>query len=365
MKTNYCILSVLCCLMAACTPSNNVGFTWSPDQPRAGQLVRFTNTSESGSEWEWDFGDNATSISKNPTHIYKRIGAYTVTLKVDGRRSWTHSEQVHIYDTIPAIACLDSHCDSTGVVDIFERYTFSAAVYNPYFHPLRYQWTIDSTTLAMLPDTLGRGSITVRIARPMDRFHLELDVLDTRTDSAWHTERDFVAQDVAAPAVVYTTDGPEVLFQRHYSVAPIYYEQLRETTNGDVIRLLETTQDTLGNYGNEAYDCAKVSAIVNEAVLGFTIRNGRIYYRTASALRVASMQGQNVVTIAEGDIHFVTCHVENALLYYATETGVYSLPLIQNYNNRFDASAIVEVNDRTDIRAIAFTTTKYLLRDLQ
>jgi gliding motility-associated-like protein len=42
----------------------------------------FTNTSDGGSKFEWDFGDNTTSTDDNPTHLYTTAGTYTVRLKV-------------------------------------------------------------------------------------------------------------------------------------------------------------------------------------------------------------------------------------------------------------------------------------------
>jgi len=35
-------------------------------------------------KWEWDFGDGTTSTEQNPTHIYKDLLTYTVTLTVTG-----------------------------------------------------------------------------------------------------------------------------------------------------------------------------------------------------------------------------------------------------------------------------------------
>lgn len=46
--------------------------------------VSFTNLSNNGDSYSWDFGDGNTSTSTNPTHSYAANGSYTVTLQVDG-----------------------------------------------------------------------------------------------------------------------------------------------------------------------------------------------------------------------------------------------------------------------------------------
>ena len=70
--------------MMACKKID-VDFSYSPDQPKAGEKVTFTNLSTGGEEWAWTFGDGGTSTLKSPTYTYKNPGTYTVTLKVDGK----------------------------------------------------------------------------------------------------------------------------------------------------------------------------------------------------------------------------------------------------------------------------------------
>ncbi|WP_423792312.1 PKD domain-containing protein [Methanocaldococcus indicus] len=61
-------------------------FTYSPLYPKVNEVVNFydNSTSNPGNivKYIWDFGDGSTSTEKNPTHIYKNIGYYTVTLTV-------------------------------------------------------------------------------------------------------------------------------------------------------------------------------------------------------------------------------------------------------------------------------------------
>jgi len=42
--------------------------------------VDFTNTSQNGFSYSWDFGDGTSSIEENPTHVYATMGSYDVIL---------------------------------------------------------------------------------------------------------------------------------------------------------------------------------------------------------------------------------------------------------------------------------------------
>jgi len=46
--------------------------------------VAFTALTHNADSWLWDFGDGETSTEKNPVHVYKDGGYYTVTLTVIG-----------------------------------------------------------------------------------------------------------------------------------------------------------------------------------------------------------------------------------------------------------------------------------------
>jgi hypothetical protein len=48
-----------------------------------GDTVEFTDLSTySPTSWLWDFGDNNTSVEKNPSHVYQNCGKYDVSLIV-------------------------------------------------------------------------------------------------------------------------------------------------------------------------------------------------------------------------------------------------------------------------------------------
>jgi PKD repeat protein len=54
----------------------SAGFT----SQTAGLSVIFTNSSQNGGTYNWDFGDGSTSQEENPTHTYAGTGTYTVVL---------------------------------------------------------------------------------------------------------------------------------------------------------------------------------------------------------------------------------------------------------------------------------------------
>lgn len=57
-------------------------FSFSPAQGMAPLTVQFTNSSKGIiSRFEWDFGDGETSSEKNPVHIYRTPGIFTIILR--------------------------------------------------------------------------------------------------------------------------------------------------------------------------------------------------------------------------------------------------------------------------------------------
>jgi len=60
-------------------------FTVANNQWNINETIQFTNQSENGDSYFWDFGDGTTSTEKDPSKTYPNPGTYTVKLRVIGQ----------------------------------------------------------------------------------------------------------------------------------------------------------------------------------------------------------------------------------------------------------------------------------------
>ncbi len=78
-------------------------FTGGPLAGTPPLSVQFTDQSlGSPDQWLWDFGDTFQSTAQNPSHVYRAIGQYTVTLTVYnqyGNSTLPKSKYVYVYNT--------------------------------------------------------------------------------------------------------------------------------------------------------------------------------------------------------------------------------------------------------------------------
>ncbi|HEB62331.1 MAG TPA: PKD domain-containing protein, partial [Bacteroidetes bacterium] len=118
-------------------PPVQVGFKYAPENPIAGDLITFTNSSNGGTTFAWDFGDGNTSTDKNPTHTYTKSGKYTVVLKVDNKDDQTYSKEIEVADALPVFSY------TPDPIQVGIGVTFTATIYNPDNAAVEYTWTFD------------------------------------------------------------------------------------------------------------------------------------------------------------------------------------------------------------------------------
>lgn len=192
MKIFKSSILLLCVLLTACH-SREVGFTYSPASPRAGQTVKFTNTSEVGESWSWNFGDGSSSASKSPSKVFKTAGEYVVSLKVDDKKSLTYSTTIVVLDTMPVINISDT------MPDIYSKVRLSVSIYNPNGLSLAYQWQLGDN--AVFCDSEKTDSaVTVYFREPNESEEITLAVtMGGKSDTV---SRNIKVADVLAPSVV-------------------------------------------------------------------------------------------------------------------------------------------------------------------
>ncbi len=68
-------------LATSCNKVPETDFTYTPtENPEAGDVIQFQNTTTDGTSFSWTFGDGGTSSVENPSHIFEAAGSFDVKL---------------------------------------------------------------------------------------------------------------------------------------------------------------------------------------------------------------------------------------------------------------------------------------------
>lgn len=102
-----CIITSICGDKIFSKPINIIlreqpkaGFTYI----KTGAFYSFTNTSQSGVTYQWDFGDGSFSTEKNPSHLFTQDGNFTIDLTTYGECGIAFSQQTIVIVTPPKAA---------------------------------------------------------------------------------------------------------------------------------------------------------------------------------------------------------------------------------------------------------------------
>lgn len=85
-------------------PCENVIFETDAKAYRVGEIIAFKDFTDNAKSWTWKFGDSSDVVSgKEPLHIYKKPGEYTINLMVndicDSYKTITIQEKLFILDS--------------------------------------------------------------------------------------------------------------------------------------------------------------------------------------------------------------------------------------------------------------------------
>lgn len=324
------ILLTLCFAAIACKKVE-VKFTYSPEKPKAGESVTFSNLSSSGEEWAWTFGDGSTSTIKYPTHVYKKPGTYVVVLKVDNKSSRTATAEITVYDTIPTFVCEDT------VFYVYKDYTFTANVYNPYNYKLEYNWSIEDSVVSD-----NGKSFTCYFVKPDTEAEVRMDL--TFNNETLSIRKSFFINDLATNSVLFRTEAGD--YRQRIFGDRAEQAQIDETASA----LLDTEQDTMQVYNGYEFRLSELKEVF-PGLQGFHIANRKIYYRW-DGLWVANIDGTNAVQIDAAPCATMTLDTHDNRIYWANAQGVWYMPFVGSDNNKF-VTVPTQLNTLTDVTKIA------------
>ena len=308
-------------------------FSYLPEAPRAGQAVTFTNLSTGGEEWAWTFGDGGSTTTKSPVYTYKQPGTYSVILKVDNKNSRTCTKEITVYDTVPTFVASDS------VFTVYQDYTFTANVYNPYNYDIELEWTVpDEDSIVQAGDMY----ITCYFTQPDDSATISLKL--TLNGETTLITKSFYISDRETNSVLFRNADGDYRQRIFGARAEVVQEDASATP------YLDDEQDTMQIYNNRVFYLSDLNAVF-PGIKGFKIANRKIYYRTDAGLWVAAIDGDNRVQIDPESCSAMTLDLNDNRIYWAVADEVRFMPLIGADNNHFvtEPKAINTLNGVTKI----------------
>lgn len=217
MKKTGLFLLALCFLLVGCSDHVTPDFTFAPAMPKCGQAVTFSNLTTGDEDWEvkkweWDFGDNGTSLAKSPSHIYRKAGVYTVSLKVDSSKHLIKKMNITVYDSIPTIlASVDS-------IKFYQDVTFRALIYNPTGATITYDWSFSDNAVSTSISAGKSSASTVTAFFKKFNLNEEVKLKVTVGDSVYDKiSFKFRVHDYKAKSVLMAQKNGKILRQRIFT----------------------------------------------------------------------------------------------------------------------------------------------------
>jgi PKD repeat protein len=324
MSKNIVILSMLVALLVGCKRID-VDFSYTPTTPRAGESIAFTNLSSAGEDWLWKFGDNSTSLAKNPYKIYKKPGTYIVTLMVDSARNQTCSKEITIYDTIPTFVC------STDTILHYQDVTFTANVYNPFNHTLTYEWIVSENCHIEGSNTNASLKAYFTSAQKNDSVTLLL----TQNGKEYRITKHFTIHLTQAPAIVMQLADGSIVRQR---MIKDRIEDYKPAVPEDQ-ELINNTTDTSLVFNGQTFNASQLATWPNFANLNvqhiqIDAMAQKWYVTTPNGLYITDFDGSKQVLLDSTAIGAVYVDMERNRVYWASKNGLKGMSLIKDkYNN--------------------------------
>ncbi len=309
-----------------------VDFSYSPTEPKTGETVTFTNLSENGEDYTWDFGDNRSASTKSPTHTYSKAGTYMVTLS-EKRTKKTCTHAVTVTDSLPTIGIQED------AIHRFDSVSLKALVWNPFSHPVTYRWHLDENT-RLLSGNLNEDNIVVQFRH---RRHISDDD-PTTVHVGLDITMDGIVHSAEQTVTVYERKTWSLLFRTPSADA----YQLVYLPHYDIVSSLDWIEGSLGYTtadGRAALDAASPTLQATDRM------EHKRYTGGSNGLYVSNLNGSNEVQLTADSVGIILLDSLHQRLFYTTAEGVHALPLIYSPNNQSKEAAL-RINNLTDVTAI-------------
>lgn len=336
------IIYGLCCLLAVMgivvsCQKHVYDFSYSPNSPKAGAQVSFTNLSDAGENWVWKFGDGGQSTSKNPTHIYTAAGTYVVELMADSNKSRTVSHVLEVLDSIPSINL------ASDTVQQYTPITFTASLYNPTKATVTYSWSVDTALFVITEGSESSDSLCGYFTDCNRKTDLSLTITvgaKTSTDT-----RTLVLTDKLAPTLLMQTQQGELWRQRIYEDA---YE-VAKPYEGDASDI-NAANDSTATLNGVTYDIHNMPVLTDLDVQALQVDavNRKIYLILDDGLYVANANGDALTQLTTIPAATLLVDGERNIVFWSDAYGVWAMPLVthpQNVVSEQQRSKILFVNE--------------------
>ena len=316
MNKKLIILFAASVLMLVGCKKVTVDFTYSPAAPKAGEKVLFSNLSSAGETWNWTFGDNAISQSKNPSKVYKKPGEYLVTLMVDSAKNQTHSKIIKVYDTIPTFVC------SSDSILIYNDVVFTANIYNPFNYELTHKWTLPENCI--LHAGTENSPLVIVYFTTIGEYSLQLSI--NQNNKIFDIHKTFKVYNTKAPSILMRKTDNIVVRQRMING---HMEQVTQANSEDV-HLIELTNDTVVEFNGITFYASQMQERFGRKVKRMQLDHiKQIWYiTTEEGLFAASFDGKYQKLIDAQATGALYVDKDRQRIYWAAATGLFATPLV-------------------------------------
>jgi hypothetical protein len=263
---------------------------------------------------------------------------------VDSAKHNTRSKEITVYDTIPTFVC------STEEIYHYQDVTFTANVYNPYNYTLTYEWIVSDNCHILGSNT--NASLAAYFKSEMKNDSITL--LLTQNGKKHRITKHFSIHLTQAPAIVMQLADGTIVRQRMISDR---VEEYKQGINEDE-ELIKNSNDTAVIFNGETFYASSLANTIT-GLSGMDIQHLQIdamtqkwYITTPDGLFVTNFDGSAQVLIDATATGPIFVDTNRNRLYWATASGLKSMPLVKSKNNQFTSTA-VNYNQLDNITLIA------------